>query len=88
MLVPLRQASNRECRTEAPGHEMPDLAHGNPGDHRNLTDGVSELRVDAGPGYRVYYMQRGTDLIVLLGGGDKASQHRDIERAVELASNL
>ncbi len=45
-------------------------------------------RVDAGPGYRVYYTQRGTDLIVLLVGGDKASQHRDIERAVELASNL
>ena len=64
------------------------LIHGNPGDHRNLTDGVSELRVDAGPGYRVYYTQRGTDFIVLLAGGDKASQHRDIERAVELASNL
>lgn len=64
------------------------LVHGNPGDHRNLTDGVSELRIDVGPGYRVYYTQRGDELIVLLAGGDKSSQQRDIRRAIELALNL
>ena len=64
------------------------LVHGNPGDHRNLTEGVSELRIDVGPGYRVYYTQRGEDLIVLLAGGDKSSQQRDIKRAIELAVDL
>jgi putative addiction module killer protein len=64
------------------------LADGNPGDHRNLTGGVSELRVDVGPGYRVYYTQRGNELIILLVGGDKASQQRDIDRAKELARAL
>lgn len=64
------------------------LVHGNPGDHRNLTDGVAELRIDVGPGYRVYYTQRGEELIVLLAGGDKSSQQRDIKRAIELAVNL
>ncbi|UCG98411.1 MAG: type II toxin-antitoxin system RelE/ParE family toxin [Burkholderiales bacterium] len=64
------------------------LVHGNPGDHRNLTDGVAELRIDVGPGYRVYYTQRGDELIVLLAGGDKSSQQRDIKRAIELAVNL
>ena len=62
--------------------------HGNPGDHRNLTDGVAEPRIDVGPGYRVYYTQRGEELIVLLAGGDKASQQQEIQRAIELAMNL
>jgi len=66
------------------------LAHGNPGDHRNLTHGVSELKIDAGPGYRVYFTQRdftqgGFMLILLLVGGDKSSQTGDIRRAIELA---
>lgn len=60
------------------------LVHGNPGDHRNLTDGVSELRVDVGPGYRVYYSKRGNRLLLLLAGGDKASQARDIAKAIRL----
>jgi putative addiction module killer protein len=64
------------------------LVHGNPGDHRHLAGGVSELRIDAGPGYRVYYTQRGDELIVLLAGGDKSSQQQDIRRAIELAENL
>ncbi|MFG3447999.1 type II toxin-antitoxin system RelE/ParE family toxin [Stenotrophomonas sp. NPDC047960] len=64
------------------------LAHGNPGDHRNLSGGIAELRVDAGPGYRVYYTQRGNRLIILLVGGDKGSQQQDIEKAKELARNL
>lgn len=61
------------------------LAHGNPGDHRNLSHGVAELRIDAGPGYRVYFTHRGLALILLLVGGDKSTQTRDIARAIELA---
>jgi putative addiction module killer protein len=64
------------------------LAHGNPGQHRNLTDGVSELKVDVGPGYRVYYTVRGNELIVLLVGGDKSTQQQDIKTAIALAKNL
>lgn len=64
------------------------LAHGNPGLHRNLSDGVSELKIDVGPGYRVYYTERNGELIVLLAGGDKASQQRDIKAAIALAKNL
>ena len=64
------------------------LAHGNPGQHRNLTNGLSELKIDVGPGYRVYYTQRGAELIILLVGGDKSSQQNDIARAQELARNL
>lgn len=64
------------------------LAHGNPGQHRNLTDGISELKVDIGPGYRVYYTQRGEELIVLLVGGDKSSQQQDISVAQKLARHL
>ena len=64
------------------------LIHGNPGDHRNLTEGVSELRVDFGPGYRVYYTRRGDRLLLLLAGGDKSTQQKDIERALELARNF
>lgn len=63
------------------------LVHGNPGQHRNLTGGVSELKIDFGPGYRVYYTQRGTRLILLLAGGDKSTQEHDIKRAIELARN-
>lgn len=61
------------------------LIHGNPGSHRNLTHGVSELKVDVGPGYRVYYTQRGDRLLLLLIGGDKATQAKDIARAIRLA---
>lgn len=64
------------------------LVHGNPGSHRNLTDGVSELKIDFGPGYRVYYTQRGTRLILLLAGGDKSTQQSDIRMAIELAKNF
>ena len=61
------------------------LAHGNPGAHRNLSEGVSELKIDFGPGYRVYYTQRGDRLLLLLVGGDKSTQSKDIERAILLA---
>jgi putative addiction module killer protein len=64
------------------------LAHGNPGQHRDLTDGVSELKIDFGPGYRVYYTERDGELIVLLAGGDKSTQQKDIKSAIALARNL
>lgn len=64
------------------------LAHGNPGQHRWLTHGVCELKIDVGPGYRVYYTQIGEELIILLAGGDKASQQHDIAAALSLAQHL
>jgi putative addiction module killer protein len=64
------------------------LIHGNPGTHRNLTEGVSELKVDVGPGYRVYYAQRGERLLLLLAGGDKSSQQEDIAKALKLNRNF
>lgn len=64
------------------------LAAGNPGDSKPVGPGVSELRIDLGPGYRVYYARRGRELIILLAGGDKRTQAADIRRAVKLASKL
>ncbi|MDF1489604.1 type II toxin-antitoxin system RelE/ParE family toxin [Tessaracoccus caeni] len=61
------------------------LAAGNPGDVKPVGGGISELRIDHGPGYRVYYLQDGRRLILLLCGGDKSSQRRDIERAHQIA---
>jgi len=61
------------------------LAHGNPGSHRSLTRGVSELKIDVGPGYRVYYTWRGGQVLLLLAGGDKTTQPRDIARAIWLS---
>jgi putative addiction module killer protein len=61
------------------------LIHGNPGIYRNLTHGVSELKIDVGPGYRVYYTQRGDRLLLLLIGGDKSSQPKDIAKAIRMA---
>ena len=64
------------------------LVAGNPGDVRPVGEGVSELRVDYGPGYRVYYKKQGREVIVLLAGGDKSTQTRDIKIALRLARNL
>ena len=64
------------------------LVHGNPGSHRNLTDGIAELRIDFGPGYRVYYSLQGSTLLLLLAGGDKSSQQRDIAVALSLKRSL
>jgi putative addiction module killer protein len=64
------------------------LSLGNPGDVKPVGEGVSELRIDYGPGYRVYFVQRGKTLIVLLAGGDKRTQDRDIQTALDLARNL
>jgi putative addiction module killer protein len=64
------------------------LAVGNPGDTRPVGEGVSELRVDYGPGYRVYYQNRGRELVILLAGGEKRTQTSDIKIALRLARNL
>ena len=64
------------------------LATGNPGDVKPVGEGVSELRIDYGPGYRVYFVKRGQAVIVLLVGGDKSTQARDIRTAIRLARNL
>ena len=64
------------------------LALGNPGDVRPVGAGVSELRIHYGPGYRVYYVQRGSVLIVLLCGGDKSGQTRDVALALKLAKEI
>ena len=64
------------------------LAAGNPGDVKPAGEGVSELRIDYGPGYRVYFKRRGRELIILLAGGDKTSQAKDIKKAQRLARDL
>ncbi|MBF0610541.1 MAG: type II toxin-antitoxin system RelE/ParE family toxin [Magnetococcales bacterium] len=61
------------------------LALGHRGDVKPLRDGIWELRIDCGPGYRVYYAQQGSSLVILLAGGDKKTQESDIEIAVQLA---
>mgnify|MGYP002397558325 CR=1 FL=1 len=64
------------------------LAHGNPGQHRVLTGGVVELKIDVGPGYRVYYTHVGKVVVLLLLGGDKSTQTDDIKAALEMAQQL
>ncbi len=64
------------------------LSMGNPGDVKPVGQGISELRIDYGPGYRVYFVQRGETLIILLAGGDKSTQGRDIKIALDLAQDL
>jgi len=64
------------------------LSLGNPGDVKPAGEGVSELRIDYGPGYRIYFVQKGRTLIILLAGGDKSTQDRDIRMALDLAREL
>ncbi len=64
------------------------LSLGNPGDVKPVGEGVSELRVNYGPGYRIYFQQKGKKLIILLAGGDKRTQSKDIKTAQRLSRNL
>ena len=64
------------------------LSLGNPGDAQPVGEGVSEMRIHYGPGYRVYFVQRGETLAILLGGGDKGTQERDIRAAIALAREV
>jgi len=64
------------------------LAAGHPGDMKPVGDGVCELRMHFGPGYRVYFIQNGREIVILLAGGDKSSQSVDIKTALKLAKNL
>ena len=64
------------------------LSLGNPGDVRPVGEGVSELRIDYGPGYRVYYKKIGQTIVVLLAGGDKRTQSKDVKTALRLSQNL
>ena len=78
---------DRQARTLIDGR-IRRLVLGNPGNVGPVGEGVSELRISYGPGYRIYFIQRGQFLIILLAGGDKDSQNRDIRRALELARRL
>ena len=64
------------------------LAAGNPGDVKPVREGVSELRISYGPGYRVYYKKHGRQVVILLAGGDKRTQSKDMKTALRLAQNL
>ena len=64
------------------------LASGNPGDVKPVGEGVSELRIDFGPGYRVYFKKQGRKVIILLAGGDKSTQTKDIKTALRLSRTL
>ncbi len=82
-----RRLRDRQARVRI-DNRIRRLSLGNPGDIRPVGEGVSEIRIDHGPGYRIYFVQRGQALVVLLAGGDKDSQGRDIRRALELAKRL
>jgi putative addiction module killer protein len=79
----------RDCQARARIQVRIDrLQLGLPGDVKPVGEGVSELRIDYGPGYRVYFTKRGRELIILLAGGDKRTQERDIKKAIQLALDL
>ena len=83
----LSRLRDREARSRIT-NRIRRLSRGNPGDVAPVGGGVSELRINYGPGYRVYYVQRGQRLIILLAGGDKDSQERDIANAHRLAREM
>ena len=82
-----RRLRDRQARVRI-DNRIRRMSLGNPGDVRPVGEGVSEIRIDYGPGYRVYFAQRGDALLILLAGGDKDSQERDLRRALELARGL
>jgi len=83
----LRELRDRQARARIQTR-IDRLQLGLAGDVRPVGEGVSELRIDYGPGYRVYFVQRRKELVILLAGGDKRTQDRDIKTAIELARNL
>ena len=83
-LVSLRDA---QARARVQGRILR-LRQGNPGDVKPIGEGVSELRINYGPGYRVYYVKRGALLVILLAGGAKPTQDKDIKTALKLARML
>jgi len=83
----LRELRDRQARARIQTR-IDRLQLGLTGDVRPVGEGVSELRIDYGPGYRVYFVERGRELVILLAGGDKRTQDRDIKTALELARNL
>jgi putative addiction module killer protein len=83
----LRDLRDREAKARVEAR-IQRLSLGNPGDVRPVGQGVSEMRIDYGPGYRVYFIQQGQTLVVLLAGGDKRTQDKDIQTALELAREL
>ncbi len=82
-----RRLRDRQARVRI-DNRIRRVSLGNPGDVRPVGEGVSEIRIDNGPGCRVYFVQRGEALVVLLAGGDRDSQERDARRALELARGL
>jgi putative addiction module killer protein len=83
----IRDSPHRKARARITAR-IRRLSLGNPGDVKPVGSGVSEMRIDYGPGYRVYFVGRGNAVTVLLCGGDKRSQDRDIARALELAREV
>ena len=83
----LRELDDRQARARIQTR-IDRLQLGLAGDVKPVGEGVSELRIDYGPGYRVYFSQRGHELVILLAGGDKRTQDRDIKTALELARSL
>jgi len=83
----LRGLADRRARAKIAAR-IDRLAHGNPGDAAPVGEGVSELRIHFGPGYRVYFVARGRAVVILLCGGDKSSQAKDIKTAKQLAGDL
>ncbi len=83
----LRELRDRQARARIQTR-IDRLQLGLAGDVKPVGEGVSELRIDYGPGYRVYFTQRGREMVILLAGGDKRTQDRDIKTALELARGL
>ena len=83
----LRELRDRQARARIQTR-IDRLQLGLAGDVKPVGEGVSELRIDYGPGYRVYFIRRGREWVILLAGGDKRTQDRDIKTAMELARNL
>ncbi len=83
----LRNLPDRQARARVQVR-LDRLRLGLSGDTRPVGEGVSELRIDYGPGYRVYHVRRGRELVILLAGGDKRTQERDIRKAIQLARDL